>query len=533
MHRSPPPNRQVLQAELASLSELLTRVVNAARYQPGWPIEAVAAGLAALEEEMSFRSAASRAPSETVSANIVASENLAAREAATAAALSIAEEAVARLAPSAAPVTELRLSRGFETGWGDHELAMVVRALERPSFDPQLTSLLVARQRLDDAGVVDLCRMLDKHMSVLGVSIDQFGLWRQTEDDGPIGARLGVMGSALLVGDPRAVISLTLGTQEIRGGAPLASLLAMLPRLERLSLSSCHFLHALPDEIAALAPTLRELLLERCVRLSVLPDAICRLTALRTLDCAGCECLRALPSELGSLGRLEQLTVSQSERDLEDAAAAALQADDGGPNRRRTMRAVAEGPGITMLPASLCTLASLRHLTLGLPGLRSLPDDFGALATLRTLCLNGRSGLEALPASAARMRQLEYLELPSCPGTASLPDNLLTQVPRLASLPAALPAPTALPAPLRSSTRAASPFTPRTLPSPKHGDSPLPNMATLGGGSRVRRWTRWPPSTCTGAPASSRSPSRSPAGRLVCRACASACSHAELTPSSR
>ena len=429
-------DQSALKAELTALAKLLASVINATRSKPGWPIEAVAAALAALDEPAeiaSFNSTGSLGSAVGSTTHVVGSERFAAREAATAAALAICEQAASRgLPPSAEAATVVMLKRGFEVGWGDHELDLVVRALQRPSFDPQLVALLATRQRLVDAGVVDLCRSLDTELGRLGVTVDRFGLWRQA-DDAPGGARLGAMGSVLFVERPEDVSTLSLGTQEIRG-ASLGALLAALPRLTHLSLSTCGFLYSLPDELAGLAPALSELHLAGCTRLGALPETLCSLSALRTLDCSGCEGLRTLPSALGKLGALERLAISQCERGPAEEGAAASRSDEGGPNRRRAMRASFEGPGITTLPSSLCQLPALRHLTIGLPGLDALPDGLGRLATLRTLSLSGCSGLRALPASLSALHALSYLELPSSPATAQLRDGLTDGMRQLATL---------------------------------------------------------------------------------------------------
>ena len=481
-------------AELAELAGLLTAVVNSAQKKTGWPLAAVATALAERAASAASPAAASSAdPNADGPGAVQAAEGAAPlaaaapasvdpetelmqkrrqesaeKRAALADALVIANE-VKAIATAAGPLTALRVTREHESRWGDREIALMAKSLERPAFDEELLALLQARQWLaepdaaapgggasnaanaaaavGDPSALDALprariKELDRALKVLGVTVDAFGMWREEEEDA-IESRLGVAGACLLVDTPAAVTELTLGAYELRGatymedearGRGLGPLLGMLPKLERLSLSMCKFLHTLPDEIGSLAH-LAHLDLSGCTRLPRLcSDAsFGKLGGLRTLDLSDCENLSALPSTIPSLAELRCLLVSQGWREVDDAAAdgggkegggakdadkrkksRAARASKEGPNRRRTATVAAESAGIVALPDGFGRLASLRHLALGLAMLPSLPDAVGDLTSLRTLSLSGSNALAALPASLGNLKALEYLELPEC-----------------------------------------------------------------------------------------------------------------------
>lgn len=486
-------------AELAQLAEVLTTVVNAARGQPGWPLAAVAAGLRAKtgsSSEALFNAggggggdpAAAPAPPADPQAAAKAKwrqENAEKRQALEKA-LAIAQEAQDGLA-AAGPLATLSITRDAEAKWGDREMAFMARCLERPAFDEDLLRMLQARQRLFDAteakelpeALEGKLKELDKALKVLGVSIDQYGMWREEEEDEDgvsEQTRIGVMGSCLLVNMPEEVTALTIGALEVRGGvyvdeaanAPprgLGSLLTLMPSLTSLSLFMCQFLASLPEEIGVLT-SLTSLNLGGCKRLPSLPEAAFgRLTSLRDLDLSDCENLRAIPPTVGLLTKLCSLVVSQSYREYEEEEGDGKEGKEGGakkdkggakkkddksrPNGRGRAAAAIDSPGITALPEELCALTSLRHLSLGLPMMSKLPDGFGQLNGLKTLSLSGSTSLTSLPESMGGLASLVYLELPDAPATHTLPDGLwagmeslrtldLYQCASLAQVPASL-----------------------------------------------------------------------------------------------
>ena len=419
-------NFQTLASELEEMSTSLTVAVNAARNQAGWPLEAITLAIAAQAER-----------AEAMHAQKARTNNVE-KAAALEAALKIAEEHKASCGGKYEELLSLEISRAVEERWGDREIALLAKSLERPQLDEQLHTLLATRQRLEDArqaGTGDI-RELDKALGVLGVAFDGFGMWREGDDDTlDVDKKMGVTGSGLLIEEPGAVTSLTIGAKEIRGGDALGALLLRLPALLTLRIAHCPFLSSLPESLGAL-PKLRQLDLTGATRLPTLPEAaLGRLTELQSLDLTSCESLTALPPTVANLTSLKSFAVTQTPRDVEAALAemeAAEKEEGGAVNRRRNTRAAIEGPGILALPDALCALSSLQHLTLGLPGLKKLPDAFGQLPGLQTLSLAGSTGLSALwHEEGCKLSSLKYLELPDAPATRLLPDGVLLPLQQL------------------------------------------------------------------------------------------------------
>ena len=87
-----------------------------------------------------------------------------------------------------------------------------------------------------------------------------------------------------------------------------------------------------------------------------------------------------------------------------------------------------ESDGILTLPDAICAIPTLQHLTLGLPGLKTLPSAFGQLPGLVTLSLAGSIGLTALwQQEGCKLSSLRYLELPDAPATRQLPEGVLPE----------------------------------------------------------------------------------------------------------
>ena len=76
--------------------------------------------------------------------------------------------------------------------------------------------------------------------------------------------------------------------------------------LEKLSITNCHHLSALPKGIEMLE-NLKVLRLRSCTELSELPDSIKSLQKLRFLDISDCLGIRNLPKDIGELRNLEEL----------------------------------------------------------------------------------------------------------------------------------------------------------------------------------------------------------------------------------
>ncbi|KAL5557105.1 hypothetical protein UlMin_039341, partial [Ulmus minor] len=76
--------------------------------------------------------------------------------------------------------------------------------------------------------------------------------------------------------------------------------------LKKLSITHCHKLSKLPEEIGNLV-NLEVLRLRSCIDLIELPDSICKLYNLTFLDISDCFSLRKLPEDIGKLCSLKTL----------------------------------------------------------------------------------------------------------------------------------------------------------------------------------------------------------------------------------
>ena len=145
-----------LREELTTLAKLLTNVVNTVRGQPGWPLEAVAAGLAEQGQQETKQQR---------KGNAVKAEALGA-------AMAIVDEQ--RPLSEGAALSTLSISRPMEERWGNREISLMAKTLERPSaYDSDLLDLLKTRQRLEDANghgtYAHVIRDLDKSLAILGI----------------------------------------------------------------------------------------------------------------------------------------------------------------------------------------------------------------------------------------------------------------------------------------------------------------------------------------------------------------------------
>ncbi|KAL5557095.1 hypothetical protein UlMin_039331 [Ulmus minor] len=83
--------------------------------------------------------------------------------------------------------------------------------------------------------------------------------------------------------------------------------------LKKLSITHCHKLSKLPEEIGKLV-NLEVLRLRSCIDLTELPDSICNLCNLTFLDISDCFSLQKLPEDIGQLHRLRTLNTRSCSR---------------------------------------------------------------------------------------------------------------------------------------------------------------------------------------------------------------------------
>eukprot|EP00253_Pinus_taeda_P001389 PITA_01389 len=83
-----------------------------------------------------------------------------------------------------------------------------------------------------------------------------------------------------------------------------------LTSLQRLSVTNCHLIQKLPDDMGRLR-SLTVLRLSACPSLSMLPPSICKLEQLEFLDISACRCLKDFPMEFGQLSNLKMLDMKE------------------------------------------------------------------------------------------------------------------------------------------------------------------------------------------------------------------------------
>ena len=186
---------------------------------------------------------------------------------------------------------------------------------------------------------------------------------------------------------------LELGTKDSELGLPrFPGSFCDLAALRHLHLHGHQEITAIPAEISSLKK-LEEMNLINC-GLSSLPKELGKLSGLTKLDLLN-NSISSLPKELGKLSRLKELDLSGNE-DL------------------------GEEPVDEAFPAALGKLKSLRELYLGICGLRAVPAFIGKLSRLTRLNLGHNEDLgdepvdEAFPAALGKLKSLRELYLGIC-----------------------------------------------------------------------------------------------------------------------
>ncbi|KAJ9542621.1 hypothetical protein OSB04_029127 [Centaurea solstitialis] len=157
--------------------------------------------------------------------------------------------------------------------------------------------------------------------------------------------------------------------------------------LETLILSSCIRLGTFP-EVSPSMSKLSNIYLDNCTQIEELPSSIRYLSHLRVLNLIGCQELKRLPEELGSMESLEELLLGL--------------------------------PGIRAAKSiscrSLTSLCSLRKLDLSYREINEedFPQNFQAFSSLEELHLNGNSQLTQLPTGITCLSHLKVLALNKC-----------------------------------------------------------------------------------------------------------------------
>ena len=180
------------------------------------------------------------------------------------------------------------------------------------------------------------------------------------------------------------------------------------------------------DPLAQLAGSLEELVLHfiggdlsTAFKLSRFPESVCTLTELRRLNLFGHRQITAIPAQISSLKKLEDLKV-------DFCRLSSLPKELGELTRLTNLhlsvnQALGNAPQDEAFPAELGRMKSLRELLLHYSGLRAVPAFVGELESLEKLGLSGNMNLrnapqdEAFPAELGRkMKSLRILDLACC-----------------------------------------------------------------------------------------------------------------------
>lgn len=156
-------------------------------------------------------------------------------------------------------------------------------------------------------------------------------------------------------------------------------------------MTECHELTKTPD--FSKFGKLDKLILTKCEKLSTIDSSIDKLKLLNTLDIRGCNTLKRLPEEIGSLEYLSKIIMSYFDK---------LREYRKGLHNLVSFTAM-YSLGIKQLPYSIGRL-NLTHLDLSFfEKLCELPDSIGELKSLVELHL-GFTGIYSLPSSIGRLK---------------------------------------------------------------------------------------------------------------------------------
>lgn len=181
--------------------------------------------------------------------------------------------------------------------------------------------------------------------------------------------------------------------------------LGNLANLRYLNLNGCFRLEDLPDSFGNLS-RLQYLYLAGCSSLTISSITFGNIRKLEILDLSNCRRMEALPPQVTDQHSLKELNLKHT--NLTELPIAI-------GNLRQLEILKLQCPFLEMLPSSLGKLTSLEELTLHFCNkLRHLPDSVGELTHLTTLTIH-YAPIEYLPAAVMRLNNLEILKVRSCP----------------------------------------------------------------------------------------------------------------------
>ncbi len=211
--------------------------------------------------------------------------------------------------------------------------------------------------------------------------------------------------------------------------------LTQLRSLQNLDLSGTWFLTNLPRDIGNLGTLIKLKISETGV--TSIPRSIGQLQALQELYIHA-ERPRRLPGEIGNLVNLIKLSLEgsgvrslphsigqlQALQELDLSATKIRNLPDEIGNLGNLIKLILINSRVTTLPASIGKLQKLQELILyGTKHLTNLPDEIGNLGNLIKLNLNG-SGVISLPPSIGQLRALQVLDLSCTAQLTDLPEEI-------------------------------------------------------------------------------------------------------------
>ncbi|KAL3726300.1 hypothetical protein ACJRO7_031224, partial [Eucalyptus globulus] len=189
----------------------------------------------------------------------------------------------------------------------------------------------------------------------------------------------------------------------------------MAKKLKVLNLSWCSFLTKMPN-ISEFGK-LEKLILKGCLNLHTIDSSIGKVKLLNTLDILGCESLKGLPKEIGSLEHLSEIIIPYIMDPIQFQLLETL-------GNLKSLMKLTVRCNIDQLPHSIGRL-NLTHLDLGeCYKLLKLPNSIGQLESLVKLDLNSCSDLHELPNSIGKLKKLKYLILSECKNPCELPNSI-------------------------------------------------------------------------------------------------------------
>ncbi|XP_057858040.1 disease resistance protein RPV1 [Cryptomeria japonica] len=191
----------------------------------------------------------------------------------------------------------------------------------------------------------------------------------------------------------------------------LPSSITKLSCLQKLFISSCSSLNKLPDILEGLR-SLKILELKHVFNISDLPHSIGSLTQLEKLDLESC-LMVTLPPSVGHLKHLRSLNMNSCE------FLSVIPDEIGGLESLEEL-ILNSCENLTRIPSTISKFQSLMRFEAGYCDLRSIPESFGELSSLKILHLE-HNKFSTLPLRSALLSPLTELVLCECTELRELP----------------------------------------------------------------------------------------------------------------